>query len=152
MANFSVGGGVASAKTFDLRVVSKTDATDHVFTALSKEEMQGIEAFLKGKNVRLKNEIEEMMEIDDPISEDDDDEDMSIPSEDEKPSKKDKKAAVAKGAANDEDESGKSYDRLHGCADKQKTRTSRTNRRMVDHLLRVIQMMIRMLLQMRVIR
>ncbi|KAK1921138.1 putative subunit of the heterodimeric FACT complex [Papiliotrema laurentii] len=100
-----VGGGVASAKTFDLRVVSKTDAADHVFSALSKEEMEGIEAFLKGKNVRLKNEIDELMDVDDPISEDDDDEDMSIPSEDEKPSKKDKKSAAPRRAADDEDES-----------------------------------------------
>lgn len=88
-------------------MVSKTDAADHVFSALSKEEMEGIEAFLKGKNVRLKNEIDELMDVDDPISEDDDDEDMSIPSEDEKPSKKDKKYAAPRRAADDEDESGR---------------------------------------------
>ena len=89
-----------------MRVVSKTEATDHVFSALSKEEMQGIESFLRGKNIRLKNEIDELMDVDDPISEDDDDEDMSIPSEDEKPSKKDTKAATQARGGDDESESG----------------------------------------------
>ncbi len=112
----SVGGGVASAKTFDMRVGSKTEATDHIFSAISKEEVQPISAFLQSKNVRLKNEMDEVMEVD-PISDeediDDDDDDVSIPSEDEvkergKKDKKDKTKAK-KPANDDDDESGMSF-------------------------------------------
>lgn len=90
-----------------MRVVSKTDNTDTVFSAISKEEVQPISAFLQSKNVRLKNEMDEVMDID-PISDDDEeDDDVSIPSDDDRPKKgKDKKPARA--AADDDDESGKS--------------------------------------------
>ncbi|KAK8844846.1 FACT complex subunit POB3 [Kwoniella newhampshirensis] len=101
-----VGGGIASAKTFDMRVVSKTDAADHVFSAISKEEVTPISTFLQSKNVRLKNEMEEtIMDIDEPLS-DDDEEMESIASEDDEPSKKNKGKKVApKTADDDEDES-----------------------------------------------
>jgi len=91
-----------------MRVVSKTDAADHVFSALPKEEMESIGQFLKSKNIRLKNELDDVMDID-PISDDDDDddEDMSIPSEDEQRGKKNKAAApTASKRAEEEDESG----------------------------------------------
>lgn len=103
-----VGGGVASAKTFDMRVVSKTEAADHVFSSISKEEVQPISAYLTSKNVRLKNEMDDAMDVD-PISDDDieEDDDASISSEDEKPRKKDKKP-VAK--ARDDDEQSESED------------------------------------------
>lgn len=102
-----LGGGIASAKTFDMKVVSKTETADHVFSALPKEEMESIGQFLKSKNVRLQNELDEAMDID-PISddEDDDDEDMSIPSEDEKRGKKDKKPAASRRQDDDDEESG----------------------------------------------
>jgi structure-specific recognition protein 1 len=92
-----------------MRVVSKLDSTDHVFSAISKEEVQPISAFLQSKNVRLQNEMDEIMELD-PISDDDDDEDddVSIPSEDEKPKKgKDKAIKKPSRADDEEDESGK---------------------------------------------
>lgn len=89
-----------------MRVVSKTDAADHVFSALPKEEMESIGQFLKSKNVRLKNELDDVMDID-PISDDDDDEDMSIPSEDEQKGKKGKSAGPAASKRDEEeDESG----------------------------------------------
>jgi structure-specific recognition protein 1 len=103
----SVGGGIASARTFDMRVVSKTDSTDHVFSSISKEEVQPISAFLQSKNVRLKNEMDEVMDIE-PISDDDDeeDDDVSIPSEDERPKKGKDKVAKKISRDDDEDESG----------------------------------------------
>jgi structure-specific recognition protein 1 len=106
-----VGGGVASAKTFDMRVVSKTDNVDHVFSAISKEEVQPISNFLQSKNVRLKNEMEEVMDIE-PISDDDEeDDDVSIPSEDERPKKSKDKTSKKPARANndDDDESGQSF-------------------------------------------
>ncbi|OCF32303.1 FACT complex subunit POB3 [Kwoniella heveanensis CBS 569] len=104
-----VGGGIASAKTFDMRVVSKTEVADHVFSAISKEEVTPISSFLQSKNVRLKNEMEEaVMDIDEPLSDDDEEMD-SIASEDEEDQKKKSKdkskpAKSAKKPVDDEDD------------------------------------------------
>ncbi|OXB33370.1 FACT complex subunit POB3 [Cryptococcus neoformans] len=103
-----VGGGVASARTFDMRVVSKTGGADHVFSAINKQEVGPISSFLQSKNIRLKNEMEEaIVDIDEPFS--DDDEEMESASEDERPSKakndKSKTKPVKKLADDDEDES-----------------------------------------------
>lgn len=105
-----VGGGVASARTFDMRVVSKTGGANHVFSAINKQEVGPISSFLQSKNIRLKNEMEEAtVDIDEPFS--DDDEEMESPSEDERPSKakNDKSKTVKKSADDDEDESGKHF-------------------------------------------
>lgn len=105
-----VGGGVASARTFDMRVVSKTGGANHVFSAINKQEVGPISSFLQSKNIRLKNEMEEAtVDIDEPFS--DDDEEMESPSEDERPSKakNDKSKIVKKSADDDEDESGKHF-------------------------------------------
>ncbi|WRT63126.1 FACT complex subunit POB3 [Kwoniella shivajii] len=101
-----VGGGIASARTFDMRVVSKTEVADHVFTAISKEEVGPISAFLKLKNVRLKNEMEEtVMEIDEPLSDEDEDmESIASEEEDRKKSKKDK-GKKSQPAMDEDDES-----------------------------------------------
>ena len=109
-----------------MRVVSRTETQDHVFSAISKEEVQPISAFLQSKGVKLKNEMEEVMDLD-PVSDDDDDEDASIPSEDEGRSKQSK---PAKKAANDEDEeSGEEFLWFRAIAETlQKTRTLRKSR------------------------
>ncbi|WVQ82935.1 FACT complex subunit POB3 [Cryptococcus sp. DSM 104549] len=98
-----VGGGVASARTFDMRVVSKTDTADHVFSAINKQEVGPISSFFKGKGIRLKNEMEEAtVDMNEEFS--DEDEDMlSVASEDEEPrGKKDKAKGAKKAAAADE--------------------------------------------------
>ncbi|GFZ44452.1 FACT complex subunit POB3 [Saitozyma sp. JCM 24511] len=112
-----VGGGIASAKTFDMRVVSKSEVADHVFSAISKEEVAPISAFLTSKNVRLKNEMDDevaaLIDVDDvDMGSDEDDEDASIESEDDKRGKKGKgkgkgadKAKVKAAADDDDDES-----------------------------------------------
>lgn len=114
----SVGGGIASAKTFDMRVVSKSEVADHVFSAISKEEVAPISAFLTSKNVRLKNEMDDevaaLIDVDDvDMGSDEDDEDASIESEDDKRGKKGKgkgkgadKAKVKAAADDEDDESG----------------------------------------------
>ncbi|KAK4686032.1 FACT complex subunit SSRP1/POB3, partial [Tremellales sp. Uapishka_1] len=106
-----VGGGIALAKTFDMRVVSKTEPNDHVFSAISKEENEPISNFLQLKNVRLKNEMEEVMDVD-PISDDDEDDDMdSIHSEeDTKSKKKDKGKSGAQKSADDDDSESEDED------------------------------------------
>jgi len=84
-----------------MRVVSKTEAADHVFSAISKEEVSPISSFLQSKNVRLKNEMEEVMDVDPITDEDIDDDDMSIPSEDEVKEKGKKGKGKAKNTADD---------------------------------------------------
>jgi hypothetical protein len=131
-----------------MRVVSNNDGSDHVFSAISKEEVQPISAFLQSKNVRLKNEMEEAMEVD-PISDedldDDDDDDVSIPSEDERGRKVKDKGKKPKAAAgdDDDDESGKSdsdsVPASHPLSPSgyklimQKMKISRADHQMVDH-------------------
>lgn len=110
-----------------MRVVSNNDGSDHVFSAISKEEVQPISAFLQSKNVRLKNEMEEAMEVDAISDEDmdDDDDDVSIPSEDERGRKvKDKGKKPKASGDDDDDESGRSYELTRGYADWQKTKIS----------------------------
>jgi len=104
---YRVGSGVASAKTFDMRVVSKTEAADHVFSAISKEEVSPISSFLQSKNVRLKNEMEEVMDVDPITDEDIDDDDMSIPSEDEVKEKGKKGKGKAKNTADDDEDASR---------------------------------------------
>ncbi|RSH84068.1 FACT complex subunit [Saitozyma podzolica] len=127
-----VGGGIASAKTFDMRVVSKSEVADHVFSAISKEEVAPISAFLTSKNVRLKNEMDDevaaLIDVDDvDMGSDEDDEDASIESEDDKRGKKGKgkgkgadKARVKAAADDDDDESGEwgDFDAARVCSTK----------------------------------
>lgn len=105
-----VGGAIASARTFDMRVISNTGSSDHVFTAINKEEVGPISQFLASKNVRLKNEMEDtVMDVDnvDLSDMDDDDDDVSINSEDEgRKKKKGKGDPKPRREADDDDESG----------------------------------------------
>jgi len=95
-----------------MRVVSKTESTDHIFSAISKEEVGPISTFLQGKNVRLKNDMDETMEVDAISDLDDleDDEEMASASDDgkKKRSGKEKKSKAAAADDDDDDESGMS--------------------------------------------
>jgi structure-specific recognition protein 1 len=121
------GAGIASARTFDLRVISKTESTDHIFSSIPKEEEDSIKAYLKAKNVRVKDDLEEMamaMEVDEEDEMDEmDDDDVesddggSIVSVDRGKGKgkstgkskgKDGGKEVRKGGGNEDDESGES--------------------------------------------
>jgi structure-specific recognition protein 1 len=138
-----------------MRVVSKTDAADHVFSALPKEEMESIGQFLKSKNIRLKNELDDVMDIDPISDDDDDDEDMSIPSEDEQKGKKNKSGAPAASRRDeDEDESGESD--VSGAEvptlTVQRMKISTTSHLMADLLRKAILMRNRMLHQTPVIQ
>ncbi|GAA96279.1 uncharacterized protein L969DRAFT_91725 [Mixia osmundae IAM 14324] len=78
-----VGGAMLSSRTFDLRVATR-GGPDHVFSSVSKEELQVIDSHLKDKGVRVKNEIAEETSatVAAMLSEDDDDDDDMIASED----------------------------------------------------------------------
>lgn len=53
-----VGGAVASSKTFDLRVASKS-GVEHTFQSISREELDRLKAHLADRKVRIKNEMAE---------------------------------------------------------------------------------------------
>ncbi|KAJ8593786.1 SSrecog-domain-containing protein [Rhizopogon salebrosus TDB-379] len=48
--------GAAAARTFDLKIVTKS-GPEYTFTSINKEEHEPVEAYLKDKKVKLKNEM-----------------------------------------------------------------------------------------------
>jgi structure-specific recognition protein 1 len=89
--------GAAAARTFDLKIVTKSGA-EHTFTSINKEEHESVDAYLKDKKIKIKTEtvpdVDMILAAGVGDDDDDDDEDMrSIDSEDDgghrkKPSKK----------------------------------------------------------------
>ncbi|THH05506.1 hypothetical protein EW145_g4746 [Phellinidium pouzarii] len=69
----NVGGQMATSRTFDLIVVTKS-GPEHTFSSINKEEHEGIESYLKGKKLRVKNTMAEDLAI--PALDDDDDDEM----------------------------------------------------------------------------
>jgi structure-specific recognition protein 1 len=56
-----VSGAVAAARTFDLRIEMRTEASDVTFSSIVKDEHQPISEFLSSKKLKVKNEIMEDM-------------------------------------------------------------------------------------------
>ncbi|EJD50613.1 FACT complex subunit POB3 [Auricularia subglabra TFB-10046 SS5] len=82
-----LGGGMASARTIDVKVVKQT-GPELVFTSMNKEEHEGLEAFLKGKKVKTKNEMGDDLIAAALGDGDDEDEEMqSVASDDEAPAR-----------------------------------------------------------------
>lgn len=82
---------MASARTFDIRVVTKSGPVSEVaFTSINKEEFEPVEDFLKAKKIRTKNEINEdaVLAATSMVDDDDSDESMASGSEDDRPRKK----------------------------------------------------------------
>jgi len=48
--------GATAARTFDLKIVTKS-GPEYTFTSINKEEHEPVEAYLKDKKVKLKNEM-----------------------------------------------------------------------------------------------
>ena len=53
-----VGASISAGKTFDMTFRSRT-GTDHQFTSINREEQENIESFLKTRNVKVKNDLNE---------------------------------------------------------------------------------------------
>ncbi|KAI0300315.1 structure-specific recognition protein-domain-containing protein [Russula brevipes] len=51
-----VGAGIASARTFDMQIITKL-GPEYMFTSINKEEHEPTDAYLKDKKVRVKNEM-----------------------------------------------------------------------------------------------
>ncbi|KAH7336961.1 FACT complex subunit POB3 [Rhizoctonia solani] len=70
-----MGSGTASARTFDLKVVSKT-GPEVTFTSINKEEHDPIENYLTSKKVRTKNEMADLDLLGAAVGGDSDDDEM----------------------------------------------------------------------------
>lgn len=93
----SVGGALPSARTFDLLIKLRSAATAEniTFSAMQKEELEGIEDFLKMKKIRVKNEMEELAAaVDTALGQEDSDDEMAV---------------MAIGEENDEDSESMSF-------------------------------------------
>lgn len=69
------GGAVSTSKTFDLKVVQRNGAQT-IFAAVNREEFDALSKHFTNRKVRVKNEMAEVVAIDDVLSDEDEDEDM----------------------------------------------------------------------------
>lgn len=83
---------MTTSRTFDITVTTKS-GPEHTFSSINKEEHEGVEEYLKGKKLRVKNKIAEDLIV--PALDDDDDEMQSVASSGEE---------VPRPRAGDEDE------------------------------------------------
>lgn len=108
-----VGGAVASAKTFDMRVETRHGG-DHTFQSINREEIDSLNNFFAERKIRIKNELADDAAglgkaVDDLL---DEDEDVKGLPEDH----------------DDDDEEGRLFAILYLQLTQQKTKTLRTNR------------------------
>jgi structure-specific recognition protein 1 len=85
---FSRVGASTAARTFDLKIVTKS-GPEYTLTSLNKEEHEPTEAYLKEKKIKIKNEMVQDVDMMLAAGEvDDEDEEMqSVASSDDEPSK-----------------------------------------------------------------
>ncbi|WFD32966.1 FACT complex subunit [Malassezia sp. CBS 17886] len=110
-----VGGAVASAKTFDIRAMTRS-GVDHTFQSINREELDGLNNFFAERKIRIKNELmdeatgisaEKLLDDDDVKDGDDDeeeDEDEDFEDEDE-----DDNGSPSEGSSDDDDDDAASY-------------------------------------------
>lgn len=98
------GGGVTSARTFDLRVKTRSGA-EHIFTTIQREEHDKLNLHFSERKLRIKNEMNEdslgVGGVTAAMLDDDDDDDIS---DDEDGGRKSKKKAAKEVAANADDD------------------------------------------------
>lgn len=68
---------MTTSRTFDIIVATK-GGTEHTFSSINKEEHEGLEEYLKGKKLRVKNKMAEDLIV--PALDDDDEEMQSVAS------------------------------------------------------------------------
>ena len=84
---FSRVGASTAARTFDLKIVTKS-GPEYTFTSLNKEEHELTETYLKDKKIKIKNEMVQDVDIMlATVVEDEDEEMQSVASSDDEPSK-----------------------------------------------------------------
>ena len=85
---FSRVGASTAARTFDLKIVTKS-GPEHTFTSLNKEEHEPIESYIKEKKIKIKNEMVQDVDmlLAAGVVDDEDEEMQSVASSDDEPSK-----------------------------------------------------------------
>lgn len=133
---FSRVGASTAARTFDLKIVTKS-GPEYTFTSLNKEEHEPTETYLKDKKIKIKNEMVQDVDMMLAAGEvDDEDEEMqSVASSDDEPAK------PRLGGDDEDSEEGQSISRLAFMAlltTYVQTRTSRLLTQILGHHPRVI--------------
>lgn len=98
-----VGGAVASSKTFDLKVQTKS-GNDHLFQSLNREEHEKLAEHFEGRGLRVKNEINDDLVAANTSILSDEDEEMEDADFDGKKGRKSAKKAAAMNQATMEEE------------------------------------------------
>lgn len=94
--------GAAAARTFDLRIVTKS-GPEYTFSSINKEEHETTETYLKDKKIRIKNEMVPDADLLLAAAVDDDDDDMqSVSSENSVP-----RVKIPRGSDDDSETDGK---------------------------------------------
>jgi structure-specific recognition protein 1 len=85
---FSRVGASTAARTFDLKIVTKS-GPEYTFTSLNKEEHEPTETYLKEKKIKIKNEMVQDVDmmLATGVVDDEDEEMQSVASSDDEPSK-----------------------------------------------------------------
>ena len=58
-SRLGAGAGATAARTFDVKIVTKSGSGDVTFTSVNKEEHEPVNAYLQDKKVKTKNEMME---------------------------------------------------------------------------------------------
>lgn len=107
-----VGASVSSARTFDLKVVTRA-GPEFVFTSINKEEREVIETHLTDRKVKVRNDLMTDQELLKKAIGDDSDEDMASIASDDDDGPRQKSSRGGGGGGEDEDsEEDGSYLRL----------------------------------------
>ncbi|KAG6850334.1 hypothetical protein H0H93_014607 [Arthromyces matolae] len=98
--------GAAAARTFDLKIITKS-GPEHAFTSINKEDHEPVEAYLKDKKIKVKNEMvpDADLLLAAAAGDDDDDDMQSVDSDDRPP-----RIKPSKGGDDDESEEDEDFE------------------------------------------
>ncbi|KAF8132194.1 structure-specific recognition protein-domain-containing protein [Mycena galopus ATCC 62051] len=99
-----VSQGSSAARTFDLKIVSKS-GPEYMFVSINKEELEPTETYLKEKKIRIKEIVPDAELVMAAVGDDDDDDDMQSVESDE-----DKRPRIKSSKDNEDDDSSEDED------------------------------------------
>ncbi|WFD00967.1 FACT complex subunit [Malassezia yamatoensis] len=128
-----VGGAIASAKTFDLRIETRHGG-DHTFQSIAREELDSLNNFFAERKLRIKNEladdsaalkaVDDLLDEDDPVKalpDDDDDDDDEEEDEDFEGESSDDGGSPSEGSSDNDQDQDSDHDEKPPNPKKQKT-------------------------------
>ncbi|WFD45251.1 FACT complex subunit [Malassezia psittaci] len=128
-----VGGAIASAKTFDLRIETRHGG-DHTFQSIAREELDSLNNFFAERKLRVKNEladdpaalkaVDDLLDEDDDVKalpDDDDEDDDEEEDEDFEGESSDDGGSPSEGSSDSDQDQDSDHDEKPPSAKKQKT-------------------------------